>query len=80
MSKWIKRTWIIVGLTAFLFLIIFYIQNSSNNTEGIEYVDVGWWNIRDFGINSRDDQEAKLVASDHRPVWIRLYIPNKDDD
>jgi len=30
--------------------------------------------------NFNSDQEAKLVVSDHRPVWIRLYIPNDDDD
>ena len=26
------------------------------------------------------DEEAKLVASDHRPIWIKLFIPENDDD
>ena len=30
--------------------------------------------------NFNTDEEAKLVASDHRLVWIKLYIPDADDD
>jgi endonuclease/exonuclease/phosphatase family metal-dependent hydrolase len=30
--------------------------------------------------NFNSDQEANRVASDHRPVGIRLYVPDKDDD
>jgi endonuclease/exonuclease/phosphatase family metal-dependent hydrolase len=27
-----------------------------------------------------DDADARLAASDHRPVWITLFIPDQDDD
>ena len=27
-----------------------------------------------------DDEEANLVGSDHRPVYIRLFVSDKDDD
>lgn len=27
-----------------------------------------------------DDDEARRAASDHRPVWITLYVPEADDD
>ena len=27
-----------------------------------------------------DDTQAKLACSDHRPVWISLYVPEEDDD
>ena len=30
--------------------------------------------------NFNSDEDAKLVASDHRPVRIKLYIPDNDDD
>ncbi len=27
-----------------------------------------------------DDQAANLAVSDHRPVWITLFVPDRDDD
>lgn len=61
---------------------------SSNTTYDQIFISTSFTNewrgetatVRFDEINFNSDEQAKLVASDHRPVLIKLYIPEKDDD
>jgi len=100
--------WLVLSILVLALVGVIYLVSKHDNSDNLTFVDVGWWNIRDFSTSSRDELEiaqiadiintdvmaigelndtwvlelltAKLVASDHRPIWIKLKIPDEDDD
>lgn len=40
-----------------------YLVSEDVDADDLEFVDVGWWNIRDFSTSSRDDSEMTIIAS-----------------
>jgi endonuclease/exonuclease/phosphatase family metal-dependent hydrolase len=63
MSKLNTGIWVVVGLLAVTIVIVIYIVNTSPEVDNLDFVEVGWWNIRDFSTSSRNDNEIDQIAS-----------------
>jgi hypothetical protein len=64
-----KILWIGFGVLLLVSIVVIYYVSTSGTDPAREFIDVGWWNIRDFGTSSRDDHKMirMMILTGIRP-------------
>ena len=73
-QEWIAAGMLVVALGGSWYLV------SDDVTADLEFVDVGWWNIRDLSSNSRDDDEIEQIAESIEATGVEVLAVGELND